>query len=67
MKFEPGKFYTHDKMGDVIFHVHAVGDSRVTGMWLTKNGTMLSMLSDNIRVKDHQGWQEVKFREVQAD
>jgi hypothetical protein len=65
MKFEAGKFYTHEKMGDVIFQVHEVGESRVTGIWFTKNGTMLSRLSDNIRAKDTKGWSEVRFKEIE--
>lgn len=65
MKFEAGKFYKHEKMGNVIFQVQEVGDSRITGMWFTKNGTMLSRLSDNIRVKDFKGWSEVRFQAIE--
>lgn len=65
MKFEAGKFYAHEKMGDVMFHVQEVGDSLITGLWLTKNGTMLSRLSDNLRVRDLKGWREIKFEAIE--
>lgn len=65
MKFEAGKFYTHPKMGDAIFQVQEVGGSLITGMWFTKNGTMLSRLSDNLRMKDLKGWVEVQFKKIE--